>query len=113
MFCTFFGSRVFNPTNGLGPNHLGGGTGLSLAWAAAPLPTRNCSRSDSMPLVAGDWLKLRKSGGGGRGGRAKEKDNRFVIPVVGVAGGLFDTFDDSHDPRLAGRTGDSLTGELT
>ena len=34
-------------------------------------------------------------------------------PVVGVAGGLLDTFDDSQDPRLAGRTGVSLTGELT
>ena len=113
MFCTFLKMEDFEPYKRPGAHHLGGDTGLSLAWAAAPLPTRNCSRSDSMPLVAGDWLKLRKSGGGGRGGRAKEKDNRFVIPVVGVAGGLLDTFDDSHDPRLAGRTGDSLTGELT
>ena len=86
---------------------------MSLAWAAAPLPTRNCSRSDPIPSIAGDWFKLRKSGGGGRGGRAKEKDNMFVIPVVGVAGGLFDTFDDSHDLGLAGRTGDSLAGEPT
>ena len=83
---------------------------MSLAWAAAPLPTRNCSRSDPIPSIAGDWFKLRKSGGGGRGGKAKEKDNIFVIPVVGVAGGLLDTFDDSQDLGLVGRG--ELTGSL-
>ena len=105
-----FWIKGFQPCKWPGAHQLRSGIGFRRAWAASALPTLNWSNKAPIPLSAGGWLKLRKSGGVARGGNPKVKVSKFVMPAVGVAGGLLDTFDDSHDLGLAGRG--ELTGSL-